>query len=460
MFLNKGGRVTVRRREQTDSEVQHSFTLPIRYLPPAVIRELPDRPQSVWRIIGPGLVASGVGLASGEFIMWPYIASQVGLVFLWGALVGVVVQWFINMEIERYTLATGETALTGFSRLWKHWGLVFAIMVYFANLWPGWVSSSATMVTFIAGGQVTPIAVSMLLLVGVILTLAPVVYTALERLIFVKLAVIGGFAVLAFFFAVKVETWESLSAAVNGFGRFPGDLPFSLMMGAIVFAGAGGGQNLCQSNWIRDKGFGMGAYVPRLESAVTGAKRESRSIEGYVFPLTQSNLRRWSRWWTFANLEQALSFVLVTVITIIFTSMLAHSTLFGRPDLPNNINFLRIEGDQLGLAVGGWFRVLFWVIGAFSLFAASVGIVDLTSRLAADVDQVNLLARLACPRKHALFLARVGIGGVRVRYPPRGLRPAADPACHLRLRGWRDDVHPTPSCSSSSIVWPCRRGSR
>ena len=41
------------------------------------------------------------------------------------------------MEIERYTLATGETVLTGFSRYWKHWGLVFAIIAYFANLWPG-----------------------------------------------------------------------------------------------------------------------------------------------------------------------------------------------------------------------------------------------------------------------------------------------------------------------------------
>jgi hypothetical protein len=41
------------------------------------------------------------------------------------------------MEIERYTLATGETALTGFSRYWRHWGLVFAVMTYFANLWPG-----------------------------------------------------------------------------------------------------------------------------------------------------------------------------------------------------------------------------------------------------------------------------------------------------------------------------------
>ena len=49
--------------------------------------------------------------------------------FLWGAVLGVVIQWFLNMEIERYTLATGETALSGFNRLWRHWGIVFVGMV-------------------------------------------------------------------------------------------------------------------------------------------------------------------------------------------------------------------------------------------------------------------------------------------------------------------------------------------
>jgi hypothetical protein len=36
-------------------------------------------------------------------------------------------QFFINMEIERYTLATGETAITGFSRFWKPWGPVMCV---------------------------------------------------------------------------------------------------------------------------------------------------------------------------------------------------------------------------------------------------------------------------------------------------------------------------------------------
>ena len=66
------------------------------------------------------------------------------------------------MEIERYTLATGETALTGFNRYWKYWGLVFAVMVYLQNLWPGWATSSATMLTYLFGGSPKVIAIGML----------------------------------------------------------------------------------------------------------------------------------------------------------------------------------------------------------------------------------------------------------------------------------------------------------
>src|ERR687893_2319240 len=129
-------------------------SFPTRHLPAPEVRLMPDPPRSTWRIIGPGVIAAGVGLASGEFILYPYIASQVGLVFVWAALVGLVTQYFLNMEIERYTLVTGETALTGFSRYWRHWGLVFAVMVYFANIWPGWATSSATLVTYLVGGSV------------------------------------------------------------------------------------------------------------------------------------------------------------------------------------------------------------------------------------------------------------------------------------------------------------------
>jgi hypothetical protein len=376
----------------TKSTDHGRFALPTKNLPAPQVRDLPDPPTKTWKIIGPGMVGAGVGLASGEFILWPYISSQVGLVFLWGAVVGVVVQWFLNMEIERYTLATGETALTGFNRYGKHWGLFFAIMTYFANLWPGWATSSASMLTYLFGaGNPRWIAIGMLVLIGAILTLAPVVYVMLERLIAVKIAAVALLVILALAFAIRGKTYGALGDTVTH-PQFPAEqLGFALVMGAIAYAGAGGGQNLVQSNWIRDKGFGMGVHVPRLTSPVTGETEADPTANGYTFPPNDENLARWKRWWKFANIEQAATFVAITVVTIVFTSMLAHATLFGDSNVKNNIGFLKIEGTTLQTLVGGWFGYLFWAIGAFSLFAAAAGIVDYTSRLAADMVKARYL---------------------------------------------------------------------
>ncbi|MFC5814422.1 MULTISPECIES: Nramp family divalent metal transporter [Nonomuraea] len=362
-------------------------TVPSRVLPPVTVRDLPPPPRSAWPIIGPGLVGAGVGLASGEFILWPYIASQVGLIFVWGALIGIITQWFINMEIERYTLATGETALTGFSRLWRHWGLVFVLMTLCSNLWPGWVTTSATMVTYLTGtgeGSVRWIAIGMLVVIALGLTLAPVIYTVLERVIFIKIALVLTLIVVAIVFAINADAWAGLGRGLTVDASFPvPPLEFALLMGAIAYAGAGGGQNLCQSNWIRDKGFGMGLYVPRLVSPVTG-QEEAAPSTGFQFAPTKENLARWRQWWRVANIEQASTFALVSFVTIALMSMLAYSTVFGRPGLENSIDFLGVEGQVLQQTVAPWFGVLFWVIGALALFASAMGIVDYTSRLVAD----------------------------------------------------------------------------
>jgi len=360
---------------------------PARNLPKPQVRDMPDEPRHFWRLIGPGIIAAGVGLASGEFILFPYIASQVGLVFVWAALVGLVTQYFLNMEIERYTLATGETALTGFSRYWRHWGLFFAILTYFANLWPGWVTSSATLTTYLFGGEPRWIAIGMLLVIGLILTLAPVVYVALEKAQMLKVAAVLTLFIVGMIFAVGAAAWADAPEIVTK-PRIPTELGFALLLGALAFAGAGGGQNLVQSNWIRDKGFGMGKYVPRLVSPITG-QPEAAPSTGYVFEPTQENLRRWHGWWKFANIEQLITFVLITFLTIVFTSLLAYSTVFGLEGLENNIGFLETEGQVLGERVGTWFQYFFWAIGAFALFAAALGIVDYTSRLAADVVKTS-----------------------------------------------------------------------
>jgi hypothetical protein len=45
-------------------------TFPTRYLPPVTYQDMPE-PLPLRKVLGPGVIAAGIGLASGEFILWP-----------------------------------------------------------------------------------------------------------------------------------------------------------------------------------------------------------------------------------------------------------------------------------------------------------------------------------------------------------------------------------------------------
>nr|NIP84752.1 hypothetical protein [Planctomycetales bacterium] len=89
-------------------------------------------------MIGPGIVLAGLALGSGEFLLWPYITYRSGFVFFWACILGVTTQYFLNMEIARWTLATGESAITGFCRLGRTWAYVFLALNIIPWMLPAW----------------------------------------------------------------------------------------------------------------------------------------------------------------------------------------------------------------------------------------------------------------------------------------------------------------------------------
>ena len=80
--------------------------LPSKHVDPATYADLPE-PLPLRKVLGPSVLLLAGAIGSGEFVLWPYITSQVGLTLVWLTLLGVATQYFLNMEIERYTLATG-----------------------------------------------------------------------------------------------------------------------------------------------------------------------------------------------------------------------------------------------------------------------------------------------------------------------------------------------------------------
>jgi len=372
------------REEPAGAEGDYAPEPPSRHVPPMAYGDMPE-PLPFRKILGPSVILAGLGVGSGEYIIWPYISSNVGLGFLWAAVLGVTIQYFLNMEIERYTLATGETAVVGFARFWKPWGILFCIFTIVPNVWPGWGTAGATIFTYLVGGDPNVISIILLISIGAALTASPVVYQTLERAEFVKVGLTIVFLTIAVFAGIKASAWADLPDAVTGIGQIPDEVPIATILAGLVFAGAGGANNLVQSNWIRDKGFGMGAYIPRIVSPITGEDQAAPST-GIMVRQDEENIGRFNVWFKQASKEQLVSFWLICVASIVIFSVLAYSTVFGQDIAEEaNFDFIEAEGNVLKDVVAPWFGTFFWIFGSLSLSLVALGVVDYVSRLVADV---------------------------------------------------------------------------
>ena len=397
--------------------------IPRGSLPPLAYRDLPAPPK-LFRLIGPGIILAGLALGSGEFVLWPYITYKSQFVFFWACLVGVTIQYFLNMEIARWTLATGETAVTGFIRLGKWWAVVFLLANLIPYMLPAWAVGAAKLASWFvvpptiemvngtpqftgaASGYVVAFSVGSMLLCGIILTAGPVIYNTVERLQMVLVALV---LVLVLVIAILVVRADAITALVTstvtfGNGQFLPDMSAgsgtdaAMLLGALAFAGAGGTLNLGQSNYIKDKGFGMGAHIGRITSPITG-KEEPITEVGYHFHHTPENLQLWRRWWRLANWEHFLSFYLTCAFCLVVLTLISYS-LFYTPEgslrgdadhYGGDMFFIYGEANELRTLVGSAARWLFIVMGIAILLTTEFGVLDAVSRVATDLVKVAWL---------------------------------------------------------------------
>src|SRR3989344_353271 len=152
-------------------------------LEPLSNKELPPS-LPLRKLIGPSFIILGVGLGSGELILWPYLSSNFGLGIIWAAVLGITFQFFINMEIERYTLATGESIFVGltrkFGRISPYWFIATTLVPW---LWPGIIASSATVLAAALNiGYSKYVGIALLIIIGILFSLGRVVYKTQESI--------------------------------------------------------------------------------------------------------------------------------------------------------------------------------------------------------------------------------------------------------------------------------------
>ncbi len=398
--------------------------------PPHRVHDDVPRCPRLRHLVGPSVIALGMGLGAGEFLLWPNLITVNGFGIFWLFLVGVLTQFVVIGEIERWTIATGESLFAGMSRLhgtsgpirFHVWPWFFLVATLVSFFWPGWASSSAEfagqIVDAVTGVRIAwqPIALVMLAFIWFGLAVSKIVYNALERF---EIGLVMGFfplLVLALLFAGVAP--EHLLDLVKG--SVPLEQPpralltgeqFPTLLIAVAYAGSGGTLLLAQSLWLRDKGFGMARFQGRI-AGIRG-RNEEVADTGVVADLSEDpTLRaRFSAWMRTAEQELLVTFVLLIVASVVVTALVVVSTLgTGNAELAGELTgMVTQQAAVLEEVAGTWLKVVFLMGGAFVLFSTQLGIVDTVTRITGSIfyEQVGRHTEFWTLKRTFLFFLTV-----------------------------------------------------
>ncbi|MBI4550773.1 MAG: Nramp family divalent metal transporter [Candidatus Latescibacteria bacterium] len=373
-------------------------------LPPWTVAPLPAPPRftlkSALAVMGPGVIMLSASIGSGEWILGPALAVQIGYSILWIVTVAVFTQMILNGEFMRYTLYTGEPILVGFMRTSPgptFWGWTYFLILMLSYGWPGWAGGSAAVLFALAKGRLPDPnmpgdSTTQTLIAGVVFLVciallgfgSRVIERGLEKLNWFIVAWILLFLVVACVVFAPLSTWGSLLKGFLSFGSLPPSGTDYLLLGAVAGYAAGGGiANCAVSHWCRDKGFGMGGVTGYIPSMI-GGKEIRLSNVGRVFAPTPENVSRFREWWKYVAADQYILYGPGAFMGMFLCILLAVAVIPAGTKM-TGLGIGAYQAEYLGQVGGSLLRVLTLLTGFWILFGTQLGIVDFCVRMSTDI---------------------------------------------------------------------------
>ncbi|BCS32566.1 hypothetical protein TBR22_A17800 [Luteitalea sp. TBR-22] len=366
-------------------------------LPPWSVADLPAPPpfsiRNAFKVIGPGAIMAATSVGGGEWLVGPAAAVKYSAAIFLVATVAIVLQVLFNLEAIRYTLYTGEPIYGGILRLKpgaKFWAAFYSILGFFQLGWPALAGSAAATLLGAAMGRMPGapeqatqgwIASGLIVAVVLILSFGGTIERMLEQFAWTMLAVVFGFLVVVNVLFVPAAHWWQTFTGFFSLAGLPQPMDWALIGALAATAGSGGMGNLTVTNWLRDKGFGMGALVGAIPSAV-GGHEITLSHVGTVFPTTPANMARWRDWMRYVQVDQVWVWGLFCFVGMFLNVNLATAVIPHGTDL-QGLAAGAYQAEYLSRVWKGfWFLTLF--NGFWVLFKTQLGNTDILVRTITD----------------------------------------------------------------------------
>jgi hypothetical protein len=350
--------------------------------------------EAIKFVLGPSLIALGISIGSGEWILGPLNVGTLGFTGV-GIIITIsaLLQVFYNIEISRYVVATGEVPVVGFARVPPAflWVPLSLLVLFFAFIWGGWAKAAASGLFALINGNVpgdgdattvTLLAVGLLAVIFVISALARKVTRGLElvNLTFIAIQLIFLFIIDILFVPLDVW-WEGLRGLVTP-ALPPEGTDVGLIGGLVGFTALASGLNWYVMNHYRDKGYGMGSRVGFI-SGMRGERKEVTPA-GVTFPDDEKNAGLWKRWMGLLKADIWIVFFGGAMLGMYLPTILIRALVLESGREPTEANMPTFAAEILGNQEGRLFFYLALIVGFLILFDTQLGIFEALVRNATD----------------------------------------------------------------------------
>lgn len=376
--------------------------------PPLEVQDLPT-PEEVFKvkrvglqemilfILGPGVIALGVSIGSGEWQLGPLTVSKLGFQGIgWVILVSAILQVLYNIELARFTIATGEPPVLAFGRTppgYWFWIPLALFSFYMAFILGGWtVSAGASLFALFTGRVYQANELELVRVLGIGLLVTIFIVTLFGRKIERTMEAIQGLILpyvligllLVTLVVVPVSYWGSAMLSLVTPSRLPEGADMSLLGALAGFTALASGLNFMFIGYYRDKGYGMGSrtgFIPGL----FGGRANKLSSVGKIFPENEKNAARWKRWFRYLLIDQwgiyFVGAILGMMLPSILVGYLAGLPGAQAPEQATITTYAALElGQRYGPLLSGWTLLTGFII----LYTTQMVVLELLARNLTD----------------------------------------------------------------------------
>jgi hypothetical protein len=379
--------------------------------PPLELTDLPE-PEEVFGVsrigfsekiryvIGPSLIALGVSVGSGEWLLGPLAVGTVGFEgIFWVVLLSALLQVFYNYEIGRYVVATGEVPVVGFGRVPPGalvWIPLALLVFYFAFITGGWAAAAGQGVYALFHGEapgdagLTEARIYAIVLIGIVFLITVLARKISRALELTNWVLVGGillFLLLMDLFLVPAETWwEGISAFFTP--ALPPEGTDATLLGGIAgFTALASGLNWYLMNHYRDKGYGMGHKVGFI-AGLRGEKKEVATV-GVTFPDDEKNASLWKRWAGYLRLDMWGVFFPAAIFGMLLPTLLMARMVELSGTEPSEENIPTFVAETINDEYGSFLFYVTLLIGVMILFSTQLGIFEALVRNMTDATNTS-----------------------------------------------------------------------